>query len=157
MGSPVQVIASQAERLPGWVGAADAVIAVSAPGATAQTLAIAAEAARRGCRLACVGAKDSPLQRVAEQARAPFITVGERPVRASAAALRPVGLAIPLLVIAERLGVARLGPEVYEKAANRLEEVSISAARPASRSSTRASRWPSTSSARCRWRGGRRC
>ena len=43
------------------------------------------------------------------------------------------GLAIPLLVIAERLGVARLGPEVYEKAANRLEEVSHQC-RPASES-----------------------
>ena len=124
-GSPVQVIASQAERLPGWVGAADAVIAVSAPGATAQTLAIAAEAARRGCRLACVGTKDSPLQRVAEQARAPFITV--EPAGPSGPVLPRSALwelAIPLLVIAERLGVARLEPEVYEKAANRLEDVS---------------------------------
>ena len=133
-GSPVQVIASQAERLPGWVGAADAVIAVSTPGATAQTLAIAAEAARRGCRLACVGAKDSPLQRVAEQARAPFITVGEAGPSGSALPRSALWeLAIPLLVIAERLGVARLGPDVYEKAANRLEEVSHQC-RPASES-----------------------
>jgi glucose/mannose-6-phosphate isomerase len=133
-GSPVQVIASQAERLPGWVGAADAVIAVSAPGATAQTLAIAAEAARRGCRLACIGTKDSALQRVAEQARAPFITV--EPAGPSGPVLPRSALwelAIPLLVIAERLGVARLGPEVYEKAANRLEDVSHQC-RPASES-----------------------
>ena len=110
-GSPVQVIASQAERLPGWVGAADAVIAVSAPGATAQTLAIAAEAARRGCRLACIGTKDSALQRVAEQARAPFITV--EPAGPSGPVLPRSALwelAIPLLVIAERLGVAGSGP-----------------------------------------------
>jgi len=43
------------------------------------------------------------------------------------------GLAIPLLVIAERLGVARIGPEVYEQAATRLEEVSHQC-RPASES-----------------------
>ena len=42
-------------------------------------------------------------------------------------------LAIPLLVVAERLGVARIGPEVYEQAASRLEEVSHQC-RPASES-----------------------
>src|SRR5436309_1270125 len=52
--SPVQVVTAQAERLPGWVGAADAVIAVSCSGTTPQTLALAAEAARRGCRLAAI-------------------------------------------------------------------------------------------------------
>src|SRR5579863_9746886 len=49
--SPVQVVAAPAERLPGWVGAADAVIAVSGSGATPETLTVATEAARRGCRL----------------------------------------------------------------------------------------------------------
>ena len=112
-GSPVQVMATQAERLPGWVGAADVVIAVSASGTTAETLAVAAEAARRGCRLAGVGAKGSALHRITEQARAPFI-----PAAAAAPpdSLLPRSmlwaLAIPLLVIAERLGVARIGPEV---------------------------------------------
>jgi len=66
LSSPVQIVASQAERLPGWVGAADAVIAVSPEGTTGETLALAAEAARRGCHLAAVGAKDSPLQHLAE-------------------------------------------------------------------------------------------
>ena len=42
-------------------------------------------------------------------------------------------LSIPLLVIAERLGVARIGADVYELAANRLEEVSHQC-RPASES-----------------------
>ena len=42
-------------------------------------------------------------------------------------------LAIPLLVIADRLGVARIGPDVYEQAASRLEEVSHQC-RPASES-----------------------
>jgi len=67
LSSPVQIVISRAERLAGWVGAADAVIAVSPDGSTAETLALAAEAARRGCRLAAVGAKDSPLQHIAEQ------------------------------------------------------------------------------------------
>jgi len=132
--SPVQVVVARTERLPGWVGAADAVIAVSASGTTAETLTVAAEAARRGCRLVGVGAQNSALHSIAEQARAPFI-----PVVASGSS-HPVlprsmlwGLAIPLLVIAGRLGVARIGPEVYEQAARRLEEVSHQC-RPASES-----------------------
>jgi glucose/mannose-6-phosphate isomerase len=134
LSSPVQVVASQAERLPGWVGAADVVIAVSGSGATAETLAIAAEAARRGCRLAGVGPKDSPLQHIAEQARAPFIQVEGLAGPGSALPRTALwGLVIPLLVIAERLGVARLGADIYEKAANRLEDVSHQC-RPASES-----------------------
>src|SRR5271157_1841175 len=168
LSSPVQVVACQAERLPGWVGAADAVLAVSCSGTTPETLAIATEAARRGCRLAGVGAEGSPLHRIAEQARAPFVPVvpaglpwggtGPPPQAARPAGSSPPelalprggtggssppelalprsmlwGLAIPLLVIAERLGVARIGPEVYEQAATRLEEVSHQC-RPASES-----------------------
>jgi glucose/mannose-6-phosphate isomerase len=132
--SPVQVVTAQAERLPGWVGAADAVIAVSGSGTTAETLAVAAEAARRGCRLAGVGPKDSPLHRVTEQARAPFIPVVAAGLPNSVLPRsRLWGLAIPVLVIAERLGVARVGADVCEQAASRLEEVSHQC-RPASES-----------------------
>jgi len=163
LSSPVQVVVSQAERLPGWVGAADAVVAVSCSGSTPETLAIATEAARRGCRLAGVGAEGSPLHRIAEQARAPFVPVvlpglprggagpspqAARPA-ASPQAARPApsppseaavlprsmlwAVAVPLLVIAERIGVARIGSEVYELAASRLEEISHQC-RPASES-----------------------
>ena len=153
LSSPVQVLVSQAERLPGWVGAADAVIAVSCSGTTPETLAMAAEAARRGCRLAAVGTEGSPLHRIAEQARAPFVPVvpaglprggtGPPPQAARPAGSSPPelalprsmlwALAIPLLVIADRVGVTRIGPDVYELAASRLEEVSHQC-RPASES-----------------------
>src|SRR5271157_4411992 len=153
LSSPVQVVACQAERLPGWVGAADAVLAVSCSGTTPETLAIATEAARRGCRLAGVGAEGSPLHRIAEQARAPFVPVvpvglpwggtGPPPQAARPGGSSPPelalprsmlwALAIPLLVMADRLGVARIGPDVYEQAASRLEEVSHQC-RPASES-----------------------
>ncbi len=134
LSSPVQVVTSQAGRLPGWVGAADTVIAVSASGTTGETLAAAAEAARRGCRLAAVGAKDSPLRHIAEQARAPFVpVVPAGPPGSMLPRSMLWGLAVPLLVIAERLGVVRIGPEAYELAASRLEEVSHQC-RPASES-----------------------
>ena len=129
LSSPVQVVVGQAERLPGWVGAANAVLAVSCSGTTPETLAIATEAARRGCRLAGVGAEGSPLHRIAEQARAPFVPV----VPAGLPRSMLWALAIPLLVIADRLGVARIGRDVYEQAASRLEEVSHQC-RPASES-----------------------
>jgi glucose/mannose-6-phosphate isomerase len=134
LSSPVQVVTAPAERLPGWVGAADVVIAVSCSGTTAETLAIAAEAARRGCRLAAVGAADSPLHGLAEQARAPFVPVVPAGLPGPMLPRSMLwGLAIPPLVIAERLGVARIGPDAYERAANRLEEVSHQC-RPASES-----------------------
>lgn len=129
LSSPVQVVVSQTERLPGWVGAADAVVAVSCSGSTPETLAIATEAARRGCRLAGIGAEGSPLHRIAEQARAPFVPVA--PLGLPRSMLWAV--AVPLLVIAERIGVARIGSDVYELAASRLEEVSHQC-RPASES-----------------------
>jgi len=129
LGSPVQIVVTQADRLPGWVGAADAVIAVSCSGTTPETLAIATEAARRGCRLAGVGAQGSPLHRIAEQARAPFVPV----VPAGWPRSMLWGVSIPLLVIAEQLGIVRIGADVYELAASRLEEVSHQC-RPASES-----------------------
>jgi glucose/mannose-6-phosphate isomerase len=127
LSSPVQVVVCQNERLPGWVGAADAVVTVSCSGSTPETLAIATEAARRGCRLAAIGAEGSPLHRIAEQARAPFVPVA--PLGLARSMLWAV--AVPLLVIAERIGVARIGSDVYELAASRLEEVSHQC-RPAS-------------------------
>jgi glucose/mannose-6-phosphate isomerase len=129
LGSPVQIVVTQADRLPGWVGAADAVIAVSCSGTTPETLAIATEAARRGCRLAGVGAEGSPLHQIAEQARAPFVPV----VPAGWSRSMLWGLSIPLLVIGEQLGIVRIGADVYELAASRLEEVSHQC-RPASES-----------------------
>src|SRR2546422_804929 len=118
LSSPVQVVSAQAERLPGWVGAADAVIAVSCSGTTPETLAIAAEAARRGCRLAGVGAQGSPLHQIAEQARAPFIPV----VPAGLPRSMLWAVAVPLLVIAERLGGTPIGAGTYQPTATPLEQ-----------------------------------
>jgi Bacterial phospho-glucose isomerase C-terminal SIS domain len=119
-GAPIQVTGVSGYQLPGWIGAADLVIAVSRSGHTAETIALAAEAARRGCDLVGVGAPDSPLRELVGQARgtyAPVITVG--PARAMAWALT-----VPLLVIAARLGVARIDDASYEAAAVAMEDVS---------------------------------
>ena len=119
-GSPVQVIGASGYQLPGWIGATDLVIAVSRSGHTAETLALAGEAARRGCGLVGVGAPGSPLQELASRARGTFIpvtTVG--PARAMAWALT-----VPVLVSAARLGVVRIDEADYEAAAAVMEDVS---------------------------------
>jgi glucose/mannose-6-phosphate isomerase len=119
-GAPVQVITTHGYQLPGWVGAADLVIAVSCSGSTEETLAAAVDGVRRGARLIGVGGAGSPLAGIAEQARAPFIPV------ASAGMPRSTlwGLSVPLIAIAERLGLVHIGAEGYEAAAGALERVS---------------------------------
>ncbi len=47
-GCPVQIMAVHGYQLPGWVSAADLVIAVSCSGSTEETLAAAEDAVRRG-------------------------------------------------------------------------------------------------------------
>ncbi len=115
-----QVIAQHDYQLPGWVGAADLVLAVSSSGAAEETLAVAAEAVRRGCPLAAAGDPGSPLAVLAERARAPFIPI-QRAGRLRASLW---GLSVPLLVIAERLGLVTVTAEGYEAVATTLERVS---------------------------------
>ncbi len=118
-GCPVQVITVHDYRLPGWVGAADLVIAVSCSGATEETLSAAEEAVRRGCRLLGVASRGSPLAALAEQAHAAFI--GVQPSGMPRSMLW--GLSVPLVVAAARLGVVDVPEEAYEPAAAELERV----------------------------------
>jgi glucose/mannose-6-phosphate isomerase len=119
-GCPVQIITVRGHRLPGWVSAHDLVIAVSGSGATEETLAAAGDAARRGCRLICVGGGDSPLASLAEQNRAPFVPVA--PAGLSRSMLW--GLSIPLVGVAARFGLCDADPAAHEAAAAVLEDIS---------------------------------
>jgi glucose/mannose-6-phosphate isomerase len=119
-GSASPVLAQHDYRLPGWVGAADLVIAVSCSGTTEETLSAAREAVRRGCPLVGVGRAGSPLAQLAEQARAPFIPVQP----AGMPRFTLWGLAVPLMQIADRLGVADIPADALETAAAELERVS---------------------------------
>ena len=128
-GNSMQVVTSHGYQLPGWVGAADLVIAVSCSGSTEETLAVATEAVRRGSNLVAVGAAGSPLQAIATQARAPFVPV----VSAGMPRSTLWGLSIPLIVIAERAGVLEVGEDVYEATAAALEQIAFQC-RPTSES-----------------------
>jgi len=125
----VQIFTSHGYQLPGWVGAADLVIAVSCSGSTEETLAAATEAVRRGCHLVGVGGAGSPLQAIATQARAPFV-----PVKSAGMPRSTLwGLSIPLIAIAEQAGVVIVGEDVYEATAALLEQISFQC-RPTSES-----------------------
>jgi glucose/mannose-6-phosphate isomerase len=118
-GCPVQMTTTHDYRLPGWVGAADLVIAVSCSGATEETLSAAEEAVRRGCPLLGVGSRNSPLAGLAEQAHAPFIGVHASGMPRSML----WGLSVPLVVAAARLGILDMPGQAYESAAVELERV----------------------------------
>ncbi|WP_018254104.1 SIS domain-containing protein [Salinispora mooreana] len=114
---PVPVIPHRSAGVPGWVGAADVVIAVSASGRSPEALGAAEAAHRRGARLVAVGAPDSRLQSVAERARAPFIPVPRRaPARASLWALT-----VPVLLAARMLGLVKVNEADLAETATRLD------------------------------------
>lgn len=114
---PVPVVGHRSPGVPGWVGAADAVIAVSASGRSPEALAAAEAGARRGARLVAIGPPDSELQAVAERARAPYVAVPRRaPARVSLWALT-----VPVLLAARALGLVRIAEADLAETAARLD------------------------------------
>ncbi|MEO5878268.1 MAG: SIS domain-containing protein [Streptosporangiaceae bacterium] len=120
IGCPVPIIQVRGHRLPGWVGAADLVLAVSCSGRTEETVAVATEAVRRGTPLVGVSAAESPLAQIAVQSRSIHV-----PVRYAGQARATLwAMAVPLLVVARQLGLADVPDEVLERTAVLLEDVS---------------------------------
>jgi glucose/mannose-6-phosphate isomerase len=120
LSSPVQVLTVSGNSLPGWVGATDLVIPTSTSGHTAEVVMLAREAARRGCQLLGVAPAASPVQEIITQARGTLIDVKS----AGTARSSLWTLTVPLIVIAERLGLVQVGAGGYEAAATLLEDVS---------------------------------
>lgn len=117
MRCPVPVITHRSPGVPGWVGAADVVIAVSASGRSPEALGAADAAARRGARLVAIGPPDSQLHELAMRARAPFIAVPRRaPARASIWAL-----SVPVLLAARSLGLVKVNEADLAETAARLD------------------------------------
>src|SRR4051812_24698376 len=114
---PVPIIGHRSSGVPGWVGAADVVIAVSASGRSPEALAAAEAALRRGARLIAIGNPDTELQAMAERARAPFIPVPRRaPARASIWALP-----VPVLLAAGAIGLVKVNEAALAETATRLD------------------------------------
>jgi len=120
--SPVPLITHRGYTLPGWVGPLDLVVGVSCSGHTEETLAVVAEAVRRGCRLLTVGAADTPLAQLSEQGQGIHVPVdaGNRLPRANIWAL-----SIPLLLVADVLGITSMPPGLLASAADLLDDLSV--------------------------------
>ncbi len=118
-GSPVPVSTRRDVPLPGWVGPLDLVVAVTQSGRATGPLALAAEAARRGACLLTVGAADSPLAEVCARGRGVHVVV-ERRAPSSRAALW--SLLTPVLMAADRLGLARVPEGTLDRLADVLDE-----------------------------------
>jgi len=114
---PVPIIGHRSAGIPGWVGAADVVFAVSASGRSPEALAAAEAAVRRGARLVAIGNPDTELQAMAERARSPFIPVPRRaPARASL-----WGLTVPVLLAARAIGLVKVNEADLAETATRLD------------------------------------
>ncbi|MFC7327528.1 SIS domain-containing protein [Marinactinospora rubrisoli] len=120
-GCPVAVHTVRDHPLPGWVGGHDLVIAVAAGGSdpTEQTVRLAAEAIRRGCRLAVVGPADERLAALADQGRAPRVVVPE----SGEERMSLWALAVPLLTAAAHVTGGAVPGETYEATARQLERI----------------------------------
>ena len=118
--SPVQVLTVSGNALPGWVGAADLVLATSSSGHTVEVVALAREAARRGCDLLGVAPAGSAVADIITQARGILVPV----TSAGTARSSLWTLTVPLVYVAERLGLVAVGAAGYEEAAGVLEDVS---------------------------------
>jgi glucose/mannose-6-phosphate isomerase len=125
---PVQSCSSGS--LPGWVGTLDVVIAVSQSGRAAGTLALAAEAARRGAFLVTVGAADSPLAEVCARAHGVHVPIA---VVGASSRTSMWAQATPALLAADALGIANVSRETLAELADVLDRAATDA-RPASES-----------------------
>jgi glucose/mannose-6-phosphate isomerase len=118
---PVPIIAHRGHRLPGWVGTMDLVVAVSCSGETEETLSALDEAVRRGCRVVTVGAAGSSLAEHGEAGRAVHLPVDGRG-RMPRANLW--GLAVPVLMVMDALGIAHASRDLLVELADELDAIS---------------------------------
>jgi glucose/mannose-6-phosphate isomerase len=121
----VPVVVHRGYGLPAWADAQDLVAAVSCSGSTEETLSAVAEAERRGIRVLTVGADDSPLATAGMQAGGVHLPV-DAEGRQPRACLW--GLATPLLVAADALGLAATGRAALADAADMLDGIAAECA-----------------------------
>lgn len=118
-GCPVPVVVHRDYGLPGWVGAADAVIGVSCSGTTEETLSAVEQAVARGCSVHGIGADGSPLADLVGRAHGVHVPVpGGRMPRAAL-----WSLAVPLLLVGRTLDILDLPEADIAATADRLDEL----------------------------------
>ena len=124
------LVEASGPTLPRWVGPLDLVIAVSRSGTARPTLDAVTEAGRRGCRVVTIAAPRSPLDVLGDRVRGLTLAVdkADRHTRTSL-----WSLAIPLLAVADALGLAAVSLDDMARAADRLD-ATAEACRPSSES-----------------------
>jgi len=121
-GSPVPVSVRRGLPLPGWVGPLDMLVAVSMSGRAPGPLGLAAEAARRGCRLLTVGSADSPLAEVSTRTGGVHVPVAPAATPAGRASRMALwSLLTPVVAAANALGLTDASPAVLQRVADRLD------------------------------------
>jgi glucose/mannose-6-phosphate isomerase len=127
---PLPLIEASGPTLPRWVGPLDLVIAVSRSGTARPTLEAVTEAGRRGCRVVTIAAPRSPLDVLGDRVRGLTLAVdkADRHTRTSL-----WSLAVPLLAVADVLGLATVPPDEIALAADRLD-ATADTCRPSSES-----------------------
>lgn len=116
----VPVAVCRGYTVPGWVGSADLVAAISCTGETSETLAALSDARARGAVLMGIGADDSSLARAVGESDGVWYGVdpaGRQPRSCL------WSLAAPLLVVADALGLTQVGPKVMAATADMLDEI----------------------------------
>jgi glucose/mannose-6-phosphate isomerase len=120
--SPVPVSVRRGMPLAGWVGPMDLLVAVSMSGRAPAPLGLAAEAARRGCRLLTVGSAGSPLAEVSERTGGVHVPVPPAPTPAARASRMALwSLLVPVVVAAYNLGLTDASVRVLKQVADRLD------------------------------------
>ena len=122
-GSAVPVVTTNGGSLPGWVGPLDVVVAVSASGASPESLEAVGEAARRGSALVGVG-YGGQLADLIEQARGTFLRLRSGPQPLPARALT-WALTVPLMLLADGLKVVDTAESALTAAADVLDEQAL--------------------------------
>jgi glucose/mannose-6-phosphate isomerase len=127
---PLPLVEASGPTLPRWVGPLDLVIAVSRSGTAQPTLEAVTEAGRRGCRVVTIAAPRSPLDVLGDRVRGLTLSVdkADRHTRTSL-----WSLAVPLIVVADALGLVTVSPDAVALAADRLD-ATAEKCRPASES-----------------------
>jgi glucose/mannose-6-phosphate isomerase len=117
---PLPLIEASGPTLPRWVGPLDLVIAVSRSGTATPTLDAATEAGRRGCRVVTISAPRSPLDVLGDRVRGLTLAVdkADRHTRTSL-----WSLVVPLIAVADALGLVAVSPDAVALAADRLDTI----------------------------------
>lgn len=123
--SPVPVVTVGGPGLPGWVGPVDLVVVVSGSGVTRETLAVAGEAARRGCRLTGICPDGSRLGQFLDALpSAQRFDVGIPPTLGRWRARSLIwSLATPILLVGGALGLVEDAPGAVLRTADLLDDI----------------------------------